>query len=612
MELTQEQQQIVEASKNLQRGQTMKVDACAGSGKTSTLLAIAEANPNKKFLYLAFNKAIVEAVKSKFPRNVDVKTTHALAYKYIIGRRRVNFVGSLKIFDIMSAFDVSSRTAMDMAIKFKTFIQSATKYLYDQDVISMFDAMDSGRIPMVHDFYLKKYQMLNSRDKNLDKYDCLLLDEAQDTNPVTLSIFHDNNCARIMVGDTHQSIYAFRGAVNALHNEQADITLRLSHSFRSRQEILNRANYFLKKYFGKTEDIIEMVSNYDDNIPHSTRKVKITRTNSKIIELIDLYNKSHTISSYSLQKQPAAIFEASINVLKFKYKQDDFSPAYKFLKQFKNMEDLEDYSKESNDYEIDFAIKMVNAFDKGLWDLFEIAKKIYLNEDANIDITNAHSAKGLEWGEVELQDDFCDLKARLVSILKENQRQKGAYNLKKELTEFYQEVNLYYVGITRAQNKLTDKTPNADEYEQSDPEDESDNSIDYEKLEAAALAAGGSEDQQYPENSSEPSEKNTESLSEKTVTEQPDAQSSSPKNTADSKAAATAAESSFENNFSLSKADIKNYCRILKKQKKDEADSFDNCMYKLPKQEHTKLTALSKQYKCSPGELLGYIISKLN
>jgi len=95
-------------------------------------------------------------------------------------------------------------------------------------------------------------------DQNL-----ILLDEAQDTNPVTLSIFHDNNCARILVGDTHQSIYAFRGAVNALADEKADITLRLSHSFRSKQKILDRANFFLRRYFGHFEDIVDMESDYE-------------------------------------------------------------------------------------------------------------------------------------------------------------------------------------------------------------------------------------------------------------------------------------------------------------------------------------------------------------
>ena len=48
-----EQTEIIKASQKLQPGQIMKIDACAGSGKTTTLVAVANANPQKRFLYLA-------------------------------------------------------------------------------------------------------------------------------------------------------------------------------------------------------------------------------------------------------------------------------------------------------------------------------------------------------------------------------------------------------------------------------------------------------------------------------------------------------------------------------------------------------------------------------
>lgn len=74
---TQEQLDIVETSL---RGNDMIIKAFAGTGKTSTLCLIANNLPHKRCVYLAFNKAIADEAKHKFPPSVVVKTTHALAY----------------------------------------------------------------------------------------------------------------------------------------------------------------------------------------------------------------------------------------------------------------------------------------------------------------------------------------------------------------------------------------------------------------------------------------------------------------------------------------------------------------------------------------------------
>ncbi|HDZ4981279.1 TPA: UvrD-helicase domain-containing protein, partial [Campylobacter jejuni] len=80
------------------------------------------------------------------------------------------------------------------------------------------------------------------------KYDFILLDEAQDTNSIMLDIVLNNNCSKILVGDTFQNIYGFNQTINAIETVQADYKKILSKSFRSKQEILNYADYFLLKY----------------------------------------------------------------------------------------------------------------------------------------------------------------------------------------------------------------------------------------------------------------------------------------------------------------------------------------------------------------------------
>ncbi|WP_158645787.1 hypothetical protein [Selenomonas ruminantium] len=44
MQASSEQIEIIKASQELQPGQVMKIDACAGSGKTTTLVAVANAH----------------------------------------------------------------------------------------------------------------------------------------------------------------------------------------------------------------------------------------------------------------------------------------------------------------------------------------------------------------------------------------------------------------------------------------------------------------------------------------------------------------------------------------------------------------------------------------
>ncbi|CAM9369953.1 unnamed protein product [Discosporangium mesarthrocarpum] len=77
---------------------------------------------------------------------------------------------------------------------------------------------EGGVLAVDHDVYLKLSQLsrpdLSSRGQG---YDILLLDEAQDISPVIADIvLSQHRCANVLVKDTHQSIYDFRGAVDQL------------------------------------------------------------------------------------------------------------------------------------------------------------------------------------------------------------------------------------------------------------------------------------------------------------------------------------------------------------------------------------------------------------
>ena len=78
-----------------------------------------------------------------------------------------------------------------------------------------------------HDHYLKYWSLSNP----VINADFILFDEAQDADPIMLSVLNNQNAQVIYVGDRHQQIYAFRGAVNAMQSLEIAET-RLSQSFR--------------------------------------------------------------------------------------------------------------------------------------------------------------------------------------------------------------------------------------------------------------------------------------------------------------------------------------------------------------------------------------------
>lgn len=73
---TPEQEDIVKAFATTRM---LKVNAFAGTGKSSTLQLLATAN-SEHSLYIAFNKAIADEAAGKFPSNVECRTTHSLAF----------------------------------------------------------------------------------------------------------------------------------------------------------------------------------------------------------------------------------------------------------------------------------------------------------------------------------------------------------------------------------------------------------------------------------------------------------------------------------------------------------------------------------------------------
>jgi hypothetical protein len=84
-----------------------------------------------------------------------------------------------------------------------------------------------GSLRFEHDHYLKMWALTGPRLPG----DFILLDEAQDTNPVVEEVFLAQQAQRVCVGDPAQQIYAWRSARDVMTGFPG-AQLHLTHSFR--------------------------------------------------------------------------------------------------------------------------------------------------------------------------------------------------------------------------------------------------------------------------------------------------------------------------------------------------------------------------------------------
>ena len=94
MKLTKEQEDIINSDKI-----SFKINAVAGSGKTTTLLEYAKKNSHLRILYLAYNKSLQVSLQEKLKDynlpSMHISTIHSLAYNKV-GAYNYNLTHELK------------------------------------------------------------------------------------------------------------------------------------------------------------------------------------------------------------------------------------------------------------------------------------------------------------------------------------------------------------------------------------------------------------------------------------------------------------------------------------------------------------------------------------
>lgn len=461
----------------------IKIAAFAGTGKTTTLLEIAQRNIRLK-LYLVFNESVKKEAEIKFKNTgTVVMTTHSLGYKYIVKAFGYS-VKEIKAREIATRYNVSYEAGRYALKVFNNFCNGASlEWSFEKETEEaiflaqkIFDDMLTKVIPVSHSFYLKAFQMLLVGGKvKMPYYDIVLLDEAQDTNDVTLSIFYYlNSKQKILVGDRHQQIYSFRGSVNAM-NKVKSVVLPLTQSFRFGDNIAHKASRFLQLFKGEKLSLVGTESAYTNCLMYAT----VTRTNGELIKYIKSFIDDNKY--FKTIRDPKNIFSLPINLLKMAQGKEldyEYSYLYGFLKDYKrdkkttlisSVEDFFDYLENAckEDIEMSSAIKAAKI--SGINELYKKAHENYLSSEVCYNfLTTAHTAKGLEWDSVTITQDF-NIPKVIAQYFKDKNIKNdtvlsggGGYlsffvkNCKEQ--RYIDELNLYYVALTRARKYVQDQT----------------------------------------------------------------------------------------------------------------------------------------------------------
>lgn len=466
---TAEQQQAVDAFLS---GSSLRINAYAGTGKTSTLQFLAHGTRSRG-QYIAFNKAIVGDAREKFPPTVDCSTTHSLALKSLHSdykKTKDKFAGkvsSKQLAEILG-FKKTWRVDRDHSLQpvsqayliqqtVRRFAQSGDEEISDvhvprhgslltasEDTLKavnefacnnarhvwhrMCDPKDA--IPLGFDGFLKLWGL----SKPQIAADYILLDEAQDTNPVVLDVLRRQNAQLVYVGDRYQQIYEWRGAVNAMKAIETNATVSLTQSFRFGPEIASEASRILQR-LGES---VPLTGNpaMRSRVGSCNPSAILARTNANVmtalIQCLDEGRKPHLVGDNKDLKE----LLWGVRDLK-EGRPTDVADFFGFT----SWESVVDFAKTTEGEHLTMFVNLVQS--KGEKRLLWAINQSVSEEQAEIVISTAHKAKGREWKNVRLMDDFLKTREARTPAEKAKQEQEDAAELR-----------LFYVAVTRAKEAI--------------------------------------------------------------------------------------------------------------------------------------------------------------
>lgn len=478
---TKEQREAIDAYGD---GTDLVLQAGAGCGKSSTLKMIAKADPRATMLYVAYNKSIATDAARSFPSNASCSTAHSLAFRAVgvnyahrLSGPRQTAHKAAQLLDVPGLIgffsgvpkimgDDGAKVGMPSKRIMRYALETITNWCYSADpevaarhiprkpnlkkpatigqiaelVLPVARAAwkdllkPDGVLKFAHDHYLKMWQL---GEPKLDT-DVVLLDEAQDTNDVVADVIQrQEHAQRIVVGDSAQQIYEWRGANDALAKfESAGAQVQtLSQSFRFGPAIAEAANAWL--YIVGTELRLKGFEQADSRLGSlDAPDAILCRTNAGAVEVVmDALARHVKVALVGGGNDMKRLAEAAASL------QAGRDTDHPELCGFATWDQVRQYAEEEADgADLRVLVRLVD--DHGPEVIIAATDQLVSETQAELIVSTAHRSKGREWPEVKIHHDFRPPSADPVT---------GLVTIRRE------EARLAYVAVTRARKVLDDR-----------------------------------------------------------------------------------------------------------------------------------------------------------
>jgi superfamily I DNA/RNA helicase len=256
----------------------------------------------------------------------------------------------------------------------------------------MCDPTDAA--PLGHDGYLKRWPLSGPV---LD-VDYVLLDEAQDSNAVMLGVLRDQQAQTEYVGDQHQQIYEWRGAVNAMQTITTPNTSYLTESFRFGPAIARAASRVLAA-LGETRQV-QGTGTISSKVGINVPRAILCRTNAEVVVqclgALDRGLLPHIVGgTVELDRMLRGVMSLkrglSCDVLEF------FG--------FKNWNEVVSFAATAEGEHLRSLVRIVDQHGEHAL-IAALSRTTTEEAKAGLVISTAHRAKGREWETVVLAEDF--------------------------------------------------------------------------------------------------------------------------------------------------------------------------------------------------------------
>ena len=235
-------------------------------------------------------------------------------------------------------------------------------------------------------------------------------------SPVMLDVLQSCPKKLFVVGDTHQQIYSFRHAVDAMTKLDADQVLELSQSFRFGPQIAELAQALIQeaksipgfRIRGNTA-VASRASLYGRHESH--RDVRsatvLARTNLGLFATaLDLRKKGIALR---FEKDMAPVLGRILDVMHVARGAPE-QARDTFVRSFPSLEDIEKYAEETQDLGLAQTCKIVTQYERELpkvaYDLIKLCGDSRPQEHEAVTLTTVHGAKGKEYPRVIIDTDL--------------------------------------------------------------------------------------------------------------------------------------------------------------------------------------------------------------